>query len=56
MPRGVDLKKNFHRKRTEESKRAFKKETYNCSRFYKKERKKFYANLDPWNITDTKRF
>ena len=27
-----------------------------CSRLYKKERKKYYANLDIRNITDNKKF
>ena len=50
------LENIFHRKRTEDSKRAFKKQNKYCSRLYKKERKKFYSNLDPKSITDTKRF
>ena len=50
------LENKFHRKRTEDSKRAFKKQKNDCSRLYKKERKKFYSKLDLQSITDTKRF
>ena len=50
------LENIFHRKHTEDSKRAFKKQKSYCSRLYKKEIKKFYSNLDPKSITDTERF
>ena len=50
------LENKFHRKRTEESKLAFKKHKNYCSRLYKKERQKFYSNLDPKCILDNKKF
>ena len=50
------LENEFHRKRTEESKLAFKKHKNYCTRLYKKERQKFYSNLDPKCILDNKKF
>ena len=50
------LENTFHRMRTKESRELFKKQKNYCSRLYKKERKKFYNNLDPKCITDNKRF
>ena len=36
--------------------RAYKKQKNFCSRLYKKERKRFYTNLDSKGITDSKKF
>ena len=41
---------------TEENKQAFKKQKNFCNRLYKKERKKYYENLDLRKITDNKKF
>ena len=50
------LENIVHRKCTEDIRERFKKQKDYCSRLYKKEGKKFYSNLDPKSITDTKRF
>ena len=50
------LENRCYRNKTEESKMADKKQNNYCSRLYKKEREKFYINLDTKNITDNKRF
>ena len=41
---------------TDFSKKAFKKQKNFCNRLYKKERKKYYENLDPRKITDNREF
>ena len=46
----------FYRYKTDESKRAYKRQKNYCSMLYKKERKKFYTNLDIKSVTDSKRF
>ena len=46
------LEHRVHKTRTEESINVFKKQKNYCSKLYKKERKKFYANLDPKNVID----
>ena len=43
------LENVFYKKKTPESHKAYKKQKNYCSRLYKKERKKFYANL---SLTD----
>ena len=50
------LENRYYRLKTEESKICYKKQKNYCSRLYKKERKKFYENLDQKNITDNKKF
>ena len=46
----------YYRDKTDVSNRAYKKQKNNCNKLYKKERKKYYANLDVNNITDNKTF
>ena len=41
---------------TEENKKAFKKQRNFCNRLYKKERQKYYENLDLRKINDNKKF
>ena len=50
------LENQFHKKRNQVSKKAYRKQKNFCSRLYKKERKKYYLHLDPKNITDNKNF
>ena len=50
------LENRFHRLKTSDSKKAFKKQRNYCSRLYKKERKRFYDKLDSKCITDNKLF
>ena len=50
------LENRFYRDKTDESKKAYKKQKNYCSKLYKKERKRYYANLDVRNITDNKKF
>ena len=50
------LENQYYRKKTDDSKMYYIKQRNFCSRLYKKERKKFYANLDTKNVTDNKRF
>ena len=50
------LENVFHQKGTQEIKRSFKNHKNYCSKLYKKERQKFYSNLDPKNIGDNKNF
>ena len=50
------LENRYYRLKTEDSKISYKKQKNFCSRLYKKERKKFYENLDQKNITDPKKF
>ena len=50
------LENRYYRLKTEESKICYKKQKNYCSRLYKKERKKFYENLDQKNLTDNKMF
>ena len=42
--------------KTEESLQNFKKQRNFCNRLYKREREKFYSNLNPQNISDNKIF
>ena len=46
------LENRYYRDKSDESLRAYKKQKNFCSRLYKKERKKYYTNLDLTNITD----
>lgn len=50
------LENRYYREKTDDSKTAYTKQRNYCSRLYKKERKKFYANLDKKHITDNKLF
>ena len=49
------LENRYYRNKTAKSKTAYKKQKNYVSRLYKKERKKYYTNLDTKHITD-KRF
>ena len=50
------LKNQYYKYKSGESLRVYKKQKNVCSRLYKKERKKYYTNLDSKNITDSKKF
>ena len=50
------LENRYYRNKTANSKTAYKKQKNYVSRLYKKERKKYYTNLDPKHITDNKKF
>ena len=51
-----ELATKYCSKPTMENQRAFKKQRNFCNRLYKKERKRYYENLDLNNITDNKKF
>ena len=50
------LQNKYHKLKTKESLQNFKKQRNFCNRLYKRERKKFYSNLNPQNISDNKIF
>ena len=50
------LENRYYKSKTGESLRAYKKQKNFCSKLYKKERKKYYTNLDINKITDCKKF
>ena len=50
------LENIYLKRKTTENLKAFKKQKNFCSKLYKKERKKFYSNLNTKNITDNKLF
>ena len=50
------LENLYHQKKTIEHNKAYKKQKNFCSRLYKKERKKYYANINLNDITDNKKF
>ena len=50
------LKNAYYKKKTDESLKAYKRQKNYCSRLYKKEKKKFFNNLDPSFVNDTKKF
>ena len=50
------LENQYYKYKTAESLRAYKRQKNFCSRLYKKERKKYYENLNVKNITDSKKF
>ena len=50
------LEKRFYKYRTPSDRQAYKKQKNYCNRLYKRERRKFYANLNLNNITDNKKF
>ena len=46
----------YYKCKTDVSLRAYKKQKNFCSKLYKKERKKYYTNLDLKKITDSNKF
>ena len=50
------LQNKFHKNRTEENRQAFKRQKNYCNRLYKRERRKFYSNLNLNDIVDNKIF
>ena len=50
------LENLYHKNKTPEHNIAYKKQRNFCSRLYKKERKKYYANININNIKDNKKF
>ena len=54
--RRSQLENKYRKQRTRENKTLYKKQKNVCSRLYKKERAKYYANLDIKKITDNKTF
>ena len=50
------LENQYYKYKTAESLRAYRKQKNFCSRLYKKERKKYYNNLDAKKITDSRKF
>ena len=50
------LENKYYKHKSKESLTAYKRQKNYCSRLYKKERKKYYANLDLKKITDNKKF
>ena len=49
------LENKYYQYRTPEYGRAYKRQKNYCNRLYKRERKKYYSNLNLKNITDNKR-
>ena len=47
------LQNSYHKLKTDESLQYFKRQRHFCNRLYKREREKFYSNL---NFTDSKKF
>ena len=54
--RRSELESKHLKIRAIKNKAKYKKQKNFCSNFYKKERKKFYSNLELYQITDNKRF
>ena len=54
--RRSNLENKFLKNVTPENKAAYRKQRNLCSKLYKKERRKYYSNLDPSNFTDNKIF
>ena len=50
------LENRYYKTKSDENLRAYKKQKNFCSRLYKKERKKYYTNLDVKKVTDSKTF
>ena len=50
------LENRYYREKTDVSRIAYKKQKNYCSRLYKRERKRFYTNLDMRCITDSRKF
>ena len=54
--RRSEFESNYHKNPTKENNTSCRKQKNYCSRLYKKERKKYYANLNLNDITDSKKF
>ena len=54
--RRSELESKYFKNKTNENKARFKKQKKICSKLYKKDRKKFYSNLELNEITDNKLF
>ena len=54
--RRSQLEKSFYKHRTTEKKVLYKKHKNYCSRLYKRERKKYYNNININNLTDNRKF
>ena len=54
--RRSELESKYLKNRTIDNKTKFRKQKNFCSQLYKKERKKFYSNLEKNKITDNKLF
>ena len=54
--RRSNLENKFLKNVTPENNAAYRKQRNLCSKLYKKERRKYYSNLDPSNFTDNKMF
>ena len=54
--KGSELATKYHTTKSIEDYNNYKKQRNFCSKLYKKERKRFYDNLDVGNITDNKKF
>ena len=50
------LKKNFLRKKTEETRKLYVKQRNKCVSLLKKAKKEYYQNLDEKNVIDNKKF
>ena len=50
------LEHKYYKHPSAENNKTYKIQKKFCSRLYKKERKKFYANIDIRNVTDNKKF
>ena len=50
------LENQYYKYKTAESLSVYRKQNNSCSRLYKKERKKYYNNLDVKKITDSRNF
>ena len=51
-----ELESKYYKNNTIENRNTYRKQKNFCSKLYKKERKKYYQNLDLKNITDNKLF
>ena len=51
-----NLENKFYKNRSAENRIAYKKQKKYCNRLNKRERRKFYSNLDLRSVTDNKRF
>ena len=51
-----ELASKYHKTKNTEDYNNYKKQRNFCSKLYKKERKKFYNNLNIKDITDNKKF
>ena len=50
------LENLYYKKGTPESLKKYKKQKNFCSKFYKKERRRYFGSLDPSKIVDNKTF